>query len=417
MTTNSHSSARAWFIVALLWGAAFLNYLPRIMITTMHGSIMTAIPMTETQFGLLTSVFLWTYGLASPFSGFLADRFGRSRIIIISMLAWSILTYLTSYARNFDQLLLMRVLIGISESTYLPASLALIADYHPGSTRSFATGLHITGIFVGSSFAGFGGYLGEQYGWSYPFSVVGLFSLSYGILLLFTLRDTKRDDGQVPAVRGVKQKTAFGPALVSLLTRGSFLLLLCSYGIAGMVGWLVSGWMSVFFAEHYHMGAGAAGFSANGYYNIAGLFGLLVSGVWADQWAKKNYRARIFVVVIGLCIAGPGILLTAQTNTYSLAALGLVLYGFASTFSDSNMMPILCHITDARYRATGYGLLNMAGTIAGGMSVYVAGAMRDIHVNLSRVLSVTTCGLGLCVILLLLIKLKRPEDLIAPAAE
>ena len=415
--TSSNSAAKAWLIVALLWGAAFLNYFPRIMITTMHGSIMSAIPMSETQFGLLTSVFLWTYGLTSPFAGYLADRFGRSRVIIISMLAWSILTYLTSYARNFDELLLTRVLMGISEATYLPASLALIADYHPGRTRSFATGLHITGIFVGSSFAGFGGYLGEQHGWSYPFTVIGLVSLGYGVLLLFTLRDLKRKEGPGASGEEIKPRATFGAALGSLLTRGSFVLLLCSYGIAGMVGWLVSGWMSVFFAEHYHLGAGAAGFSANGFYNIAGLFGLLVSGAWADQWARKNYRARLYVVVIGLCIAGPGILLTAQTTTYAFAALGLVLYGFASTFSDSNMMPILCHITDARYRATGYGVLNMAGTIAGGLAVYVAGALRDVHVNLSRVLSITSCGLGLCVILLLLIKLQQPAEPAASALD
>src|SRR5579863_10224587 len=83
------SAVRAWRVVALLWGVGGLNYLDRVMITTMRGSIEGAIPMTESQFGLLTAVFLAVYAVLSPLAGFLADRFGRSRVIVISLLAWS----------------------------------------------------------------------------------------------------------------------------------------------------------------------------------------------------------------------------------------------------------------------------------------------------------------------------------------
>ncbi|MDP1588462.1 MAG: hypothetical protein Q8M07_12000, partial [Prosthecobacter sp.] len=62
---------RAWLIVGVLWVVAALNYLDRIMITTMRDSLTQAVPMTDAQFGLLTSVFLWVYGLLSPFAGFL----------------------------------------------------------------------------------------------------------------------------------------------------------------------------------------------------------------------------------------------------------------------------------------------------------------------------------------------------------
>ena len=94
MTTDSQLPSRAWLVVALLWVVACLNYLDRVMITTMRGSVIEAIPMTEAQFGMLTAVFLWIYGLLSPFAGFLADRFSRSRIIITSLFAWSAITWL-----------------------------------------------------------------------------------------------------------------------------------------------------------------------------------------------------------------------------------------------------------------------------------------------------------------------------------
>jgi len=130
---NSDRLPRAWLIVGVLWVVAALNYLDRIMITTMRDSLTQAVPMTDAQFGLLTSVFLWVYGLLSPLAGFLADRFNRSRLIVFSLLVWSLLTWLTGHARSFEELIAVRALMGLSEAAYLPAALALIADYHRGS--------------------------------------------------------------------------------------------------------------------------------------------------------------------------------------------------------------------------------------------------------------------------------------------
>jgi MFS family permease len=98
----------AWLVVGLLFIVGALNYLDRTMITTMRSSIIEAMPMTEGQFGLLTSVFLWTYGLLSPFAGFLADRFNRSRVIIGSLFVWSAVTWMTAHATTFEQLLATR---------------------------------------------------------------------------------------------------------------------------------------------------------------------------------------------------------------------------------------------------------------------------------------------------------------------
>src|SRR5271154_4835437 len=78
-----------WMVVGALWIVACLNYLARNMVTTMHGSLVAAIPMSEAQFGLLTSAFLCVYGAASPFAGFLSDKFGRTKVIITALLVWS----------------------------------------------------------------------------------------------------------------------------------------------------------------------------------------------------------------------------------------------------------------------------------------------------------------------------------------
>ena len=116
---------RARLVVAMLWPVACLNYFDRLMITTMRDSIKAEITMTDAQFGLLTSAFLWVYAVLSPAAGFLADRFGRSRVIIGSLFVWLAVVWLTGHAQTSNQLLVARALMGLSEACYMPAALAL----------------------------------------------------------------------------------------------------------------------------------------------------------------------------------------------------------------------------------------------------------------------------------------------------
>lgn len=137
---------RAWLTVALLWFVGCLNYLDRVMIATMRQSLVDAIPMTDAQFGRLTTIFLLVYAVLSPVAGYLADRFNRSHVIIGSLFVWSLITWLTAHATTYGQLLVTRALMGVSEACYIPAALALIADYHGPRTRSLANGTHLSGV-------------------------------------------------------------------------------------------------------------------------------------------------------------------------------------------------------------------------------------------------------------------------------
>src|SRR5207237_845123 len=127
-----HLPRAAWIAVGLLWGVGLLNYLDRLVITAMREPIVASVPMTEAQFGLLTSIFLWVYGIFSPVCGFLGDRLSRKRVIFASLLIWSAVTWATGHAHSFQQLFWARAVMGISEACYLPAALALIADFHRG---------------------------------------------------------------------------------------------------------------------------------------------------------------------------------------------------------------------------------------------------------------------------------------------
>ena len=413
-TAAATSSARplpgGWRVLALLWFVACFNFMARQMIATMHGSVVGAIPMTEAQFGLLTSVFLWVYGLLSPVAGFMSDRFGRSRVIIVSMLSWSAVTWLTAYARTLEELLVMRALMAVCEASYMPASLALIAEYHRGATRALATGIHMSGAVLGCALAGLGGWLAERHTWHYAFSIIGAVGVGYGVILVLALRDAPRvsdgpneEKGPSP-VADLAPKVGFGRAIASLLGHSPFLLVLPYVLLMGTAGLVISSWMPTYMREHFHIGQGAAGLAATGYTNVAGLLGLFIGGAWSDRWRRTNVRGYIYVTVIGVFVAVPGILLLAQAPTFAFAMAGLVLYGLGTEFSDSTQMPILCQIVDPRYRATAYGTLNFVQQITGGLAIYALGAMRDLHVDTGSMLIVATGIQAVAGTLLLLVR-------------
>ena len=197
---------------------------------------------------------------------------------------------------------------------------------------------------------------------------------------------------------------AFGDAVRSLIARSSFLIALGYWGLLGLAGWAVVGWMPTYLNEHFQLSQGKAGLSATGYLQSAALIGVLVGGFWADRWSRVNERGRIYVPLIGLLVAAPGILLASSIDWLPLAILGLILFGLAKAFADSNMMPILCTVSDPRYRATGYGILNCFSCIIGGLTIYAGGLLRDAAIDVSRVFQFAAASILVCALLLSLIK-------------
>lgn len=396
---------RAWLVVGLLCVVGCLNYLDRIMITTMRGSIIEAIPMTDAQFGLLTAVFLWIYGLLSPFAGFLADRFSRSRVIIGSLFVWSAVTWLTAHATTYNELLATRALMGISEACYIPAALSLIMDYHRGSTRSLATGIHMSGIMIGQSLGFMGGVLADRFAWNSAFRLFGIIGVVYAVLLFFVLKDAPLSPTSTQTAEQ-SEKVSFITGIRSLFSQPSFVLLLLFWGMLGMVGWLIVGWLPTYYKETFNLSQGEAGVYATGYLHTASLVGVLLGGFLADRWSRTNKRARVLLPAIGLLLAAPGVLVASTTSLLPLAVIGFVLYALTRTFSDANLMPILCTVSDERYRATGYGMMNLFACVVGGVGIYAGGVLRDNHVNVQLLFWVAAALMVVCAGLLLMVRKK-----------
>ena len=411
MPPTQNALRYAWFIVALLFPVALLNYLDRQMMATMKASMVHDIPSiaNRADWGLVLGVFKWTYAVLSPFGGYIADRFSKRYVIGGSLLVWSMVTWWTGHVTTFHELMAARALMGISEAFYIPAALALISEYHLGPTRSRAVGLHQAGIYVGQILGGFAGYMADSpdHGWRWMFTTCGMIGVIYAIPFIAAMRDPVRNAPTAAETAAAKTGVIRG-----LLGNRNFLLLVAYFTLPAIAGWVVRDWMPEILREKFSLGQGKAGVSAILYVQIASIVGVLIGGALADRWMKTTNRGRIYASAIGMALFLPALFGVGNAPTLTFAIVGLIIFGLGWGFFDCNNMPILCQIARPEWRATGYGIMNLVSISCGGFGDWAFGALRDRHVPLNVIFG-AFAGVALFSIFIVL-RIKPKEEPASP---
>lgn len=396
----------AWLVVLLLVPVALLNYLDRQMLAAMKSSMMHDIPdiATKANWGFVLGSFKWVYAALSPVGGYVADRISRRHLIAASLFVWSAVTWATGQVETFQQLVIARAVMGISEAFYIPAALALITDFHVGETRSRAVGLHQTGIYAGIIVGGFSGFVADapDFGWRWAFKACGVIGVVYALPLFALLRNP-------PRANVVNNQPAPHTAIRELFSNVGFVLLVLYFTLPALAGWVVKDWMPDILKEKFGLGQGMAGVSAVLYVQAASLVGVAIGGCLADLWMRRSIRGRIFVSAIGMSFFLPALFGVGNAGTLSVAIGFLMLFGLGWGFFDCNNMPILCQLVRPELRATGYGFMNLVSISCGGFADWGFGALRDRGVPLNVIFGVFAGVALLSVVIVLLI---RPVEML-----
>jgi len=402
---------KAWLVVALLWPVALLNYLDRQLISTMKKSIMADIPSiaSEENFGKIMAVFLFVYACLSPVGGYVADRFNRRMMAIGSLGVWSFVTWLTGHAHTFHQMCWIRAAMGVSEACYIPAALALIADFHTGPTRSRAVGIHQTGIYAGMALGGLGGFIAEHGHWQNGFIGFGFAGIADAIFLFFALPH------QPPSLTLAGGSTNPLAALKSLLGAVPFVLLTLYFTLPAMSGWVMKNWLPSVLADAFHLGQSEAGFSATLYVTLASLGGALLGGFMADRWMRRTERGRIYTSAVGMAMLVPALFGVGYAPSLPVAIAFLLVFGIGWGLFDANNMPILCQIVRPELRATGYGIMNLVSTGTGAWVTIKMGSLRDNGTPLPIIFGCCAAAAAISIALVLFIRLK-PAPVVEGAA-
>lgn len=369
-----------WVVVALLWGVALLNYMDRQMLSTMKESMQLDISELQTaeNFGRLMAVFLWIYGLMSPFAGAIADRVNRKWLIVISLFVWSAVTYGMGYANTFTEIYWLRALMGVSEALYIPAGLSLIADWHSDKSRSLAVGIHMTGLYTGQAIGGFGATVAASYTWHTAFHWFGLIGIVYALLLVLFLKENPNHNVVKPTVETNKvEKESILKGFSALFSTVAFWIILFYFAAPSLPGWAIKNWLPTLFSENLNLPMAEAGPMSTITIALSSFCGVVAGGILSDRWVQRNIRGRIYISAIGLGLTIPALfLLGFGHNTIGVISAGM-LFGIGFGIFDANNMPILCQFVSPKYRATAYGIMNMTGVFAGAMVTNVLGKWSD----------------------------------------
>ena len=335
-----------WAVVALLWVVALLNYMDRQMLSTMQEAMKADIAELNKAeaFGALMAVFLWIYGIVSPFAGVVADRVSRKKLVVGSLFVWSAVTYLMGYATDFQHLYWLRALMGISEALYIPSALSLIADWHEGKSRSLAIGIHMTGLYVGQAIGGFGATVAAMFSWHSTFHWFGIIGIAYSVVLALFLHDKHKGTAAVeaapnPAAQQPKESVWRGLSVV--FSTWAFWVILIYFAVPSLPGWATKNWLPTLFAENLGIPMSQAGPMSTITIAASSFLGVIVGGVLSDKWVLRNIRGRVYTSAIGLGMTIPALILLGFGHSIVAVVGAGLLFGMGYGMFDANNMPIL----------------------------------------------------------------------------
>jgi len=292
--------AVAWYAVAILVVAFVFSYIDRIIIALLVEPLKSDLGMSDTQLGFLQGfAFAIFYALVGLPIGRWADRRSRRAIIGIGILLWSIMTAACGLARNFWQLFLARVGVGVGEAALSPAAYSMIADYFPPQKLGRAVGVYQSGAFFGAGIAFLVGGLvlqlvsgseamsvpliGVIRPWQMVFFLVGVPGVLVA-LLMWTVREPVRRGALASQAGGIPLREVFGHAWRN---RSVFLMHFCGFALLAVPITTIVTWAPTFFIR-------SLGFAPPDAARTLGWILLLLSptGVYLGGWLADRLHQR-----------------------------------------------------------------------------------------------------------------------------
>lgn len=369
-----------WPLIALLTCVAAVNYGDRMAISAVYPLLRADLGVSDAWLGALGSAFLWSYAAGSPVAGWIADRVSRSGVILVSLVSWSVVTLATGLVRDANELLVTRVLLGLTECAYLPAAVGLLADHHGPDRRGLAIGFHTAGLSFGTvAGATAAGYLGERHGWRSTFVLLGIIGLILAFIAFFVLRgkdsSSAIDADQASPGRAIAEE-AEAPPRRNFLENPGYWVLLSQSMVVSVGVWLFLNWLPLYLAEAFQMSLAAAGFLGTMLIQMPGMIGVIVGGYLSDLIARRGVGRRLLFQSACYFLGAPLLLAFAWAPALPLVAGIMIGFSLMRSLAAANENPLLCDLLSRRQRSTAIGLWNTANCTAGGIGVISAGFLK-----------------------------------------
>ena len=347
---------RRWWIVALLFFAGLINYFDRTIVSVAATAIATDLHLGPERMGVLLSAFFWSYALMQVPIGWLSDRINLRWLYAGCFALWSLTCGLTGFAGSLGVMLVLRVLLGIGESVYLPGGVKLISILFAPADRGLASGLMNCGTRAGLAFgAPLIAALVVAFGWKNAFFFLGFSAMVWLVPWMATFpRGADNGAWQVPERGGHWGHLDRNLLGVSLANIGY-----------GYYFYLLVTWLPSYLVNVRHLPLKVAGACAVVPYLTYAL-GEPIGGWIADRLIGAGWdeaRARKGVITVAYCSS----LLLIPAGLAASTAVCVVLLGGASLvgLSTGNCYALVQRVSAGGDVGFSMGVFNLAGNISG----------------------------------------------------
>lgn len=365
------SNSRRWSLVGLLFLAAVINYLDRATLSVALPSISADFSLTPASEGLLLSAFFWSYALMQIPMGWLADRWNLRWLYAGSFALLSVACGLTGIVGSFKMLILLRILLGVGASIYLPASTKLVSESFPPEERGLPSGLFDCGTNVGIA-AGvlFVAMLTAKSGWRYMFMMVGFVALLWIIpwVLAFPPALARKRPRQ-------PSQNSHGPRLGRVTFNRNLLGASLGYLCYGYYGYMTMTWLPDYLVEVRHLTLLKAG-ALSALPFLVWAVAEPVGGWASDRMIRRGMdptRVRKRVIAFAFLT---GLLLIPAVQVTSVTAAMVLICGSALVgFAGGNLLVVFQTCAPPAEVGTWMGIGNFASNIGGVLSPLVTGIL------------------------------------------
>jgi MFS family permease len=349
--------------------------------------IMEEFGISESQMGLVSSIFVATSALMTIIWGFLSDVKQRKKLLVVGVLLGEIPCFLTAYVTSYWQLLAMRFLTGIGIGSIIPIGYSLIADMFEESKRG-------RGYSYMETAFGFGTLLGMIMagiiaGWRLPFILAAVPNFFLAPLFYFVAEEPKRGEGEKELREALEQgyeysyRISWEAVKKSFATKTNQLIFL--QGIIGTVPWgIVMYWLISFLQVTRGMDKTTSTFVLL-LVGISSVLGSLVGGILGDYFEARWRGGRAILTGIAIFIgmlAAIGIILYPLPSHLTpkdwafIAAYSFLFIQFVS-YAGPNVRAIVSQVNLPEDRGTIFGVFNILDNVGKATGPLLGGLMIE----------------------------------------
>ena len=368
-------------VLALLCMMYFINYLDRVNVSTAAAGFSTEFKLNRTQIGLVFSAFAYPYLVFQIIGGWVSDRFGTRRTLIVCGLIWACADILMGLSGGLVSLLAARVLLGLGEGATFPAATAAMSRWVTKARRGFAQGITHAFARIGNALApGVIVVIMASYGWRASFFVCACFALAWVVAWAFAFTEKPADHPRITpeevAALPVIQSKARQVPWLRLARRMAPVTLV--YFCYGWNLWLFLSWIPQYFLHSYDMQIGKSAVFASGVF-FAGVVGDTLGGLITDRLLKTTGNLKLArSMMVAVCMVMTALSLLPLLFVHDLyVSLACLAAGFF--FAELTIGPMWAVPMDIApdLCGTASGMMNSGSALAAIISPVVGGYIID----------------------------------------